>query len=150
MESTNFISYTRYRIFVVLPFVLFTALPLIAIIYSVKVLPEWLKWQRWSKSSQKSLTRHEFYTLINTFRYRSYHLRVIKHVRKCYLLIATKETEASLKKLALELEIYLRSKKRIASECPILVGLANYEILDEIYLLLEDIRSSLHEGTISA
>lgn len=103
-----------------------------------------LQWRTWAKSSQKPLTCNELYLVIKTFHYRSYHLRVIKHIRKYYLLVATKETEEALRKLALEVEVYLRSEQKMNTECPILVEQANYETLDEIYLLLEDVRSSLY------
>jgi hypothetical protein len=129
--------------------IIFTSLPLIIIIYSLRMLHEWQKWKKWSKSPKKTLTCHEFYTLINTFCYRSYHLRVIKYVRQSYLLVAVKKTEESLKKLALEVEIYLKNGRKANSECPILIEKADYEVLDEIYLLLKDVRSSLYGNTTS-
>jgi len=123
------------------------------IVYSTKSMiylaHSWLRWWAWIRSSQRSINHHEFYVMIENFHHANSSKNIIRHVRKSHLLIATTEVEASLKKLALEVEIYLRSKLQRASECPILVEEADYETLDELYLLLEDIRVSLYGNAIS-
>ncbi len=138
----------KTAIFAVAIYAILAFLFISSIVKSIKMFPEWLMWKRWSKRSQKSLSCPELYALIKNFHYRPYHLRVLKYVREYYLLVPTKETEKALEKLALEMEVYLRSKKKVVSKCPILVKNANYEILDEIYLLLENIRFSLHGDAV--
>jgi hypothetical protein len=108
-----------------------------------------LRWRAWSRDSQKPMTCDELYAVINTFCSRSSHIRVIKYIREHHLLTATKETEASLKKLALEVEVFLQNKQELTSECPILVEQADYDTLDEISLILENVRSSLYGNMAS-
>jgi hypothetical protein len=135
----------------VIPVINFFAIKAKKFIVKEKLLvTDRLRWRAWSQSSQKPMTCHELYAVINIFCSRYCHTSVIKYIRERRLLIATKGTEASLKKLALEVEVFLQNKQELTSECPILVEQANYETLDEIYLLLEDIRFSLHGNTVSA
>jgi len=128
--------------------------------FTVHLVHKWFQWKKWKKIHQKSISCQELYMVVNTFYYVSPIVNIIRYIKKHRLLIAAKETKNSLRKLALEVEVYLQSgevnnltfpvsEQQINSECPILVKGADYEALDEIYLLLEDIRASLDGEVIN-
>jgi hypothetical protein len=150
-------------LFAVLGIITMMGIGSIILIFCIWV-KEWLRFNKWLRSHQGSLTCQELCEIASTYTNTVFYARVIKTVREQHLLVKTRETEAFLRKIALEVEAKQRNdgykkepnlrsssdshgvtEKKDIVECTMLVSKANPEILDELYMLLEDITQALEK-----
>lgn len=106
-----------------------------------------LKWQRWIKSSPKSITCEELCEAASIYHHASFCIEVIRFVREKRMLPITSETEAFFKNVAIEIErgqIGIRNKNNPAQARFVSYVLMEHdEVIDELFILLEDIHSAI-------
>lgn len=65
---------------------------------------DWVYWQQWVKRKETSIKLRDFHDITTRFHYRSFRNRFVKLVREQGLLVADKDTEVYIRKLALAVE----------------------------------------------
>jgi hypothetical protein len=115
---------------------------------------DWLRWRKWLKDPHKPMNFQELCDLVNQYHYASFCTQALKVVRQQKILVRTYETVESLKQLALKIEAKQRAdnqnkktnpdshsdgvEAKDLSNCTKLISRANPEMIDELYILLED------------
>jgi hypothetical protein len=136
---------------IIIYFVIFILSSICMLLIYIYIRRLW-QWRIWIRRQQASMTCQELWQSLAGID--TLHRRIMEYVREHHLLVITKETEEEMRNLTLEIEQRLNdissisSKKQDQNVRESFINGADDETLDELYLLLEDIRASLQKPMV--